>query len=166
MGYYNDNQGRRPNNGSYDNRTNDRRKEPTREVKVEIKPMKVPDDYVDAAEQVILKIGRPNNKKGKFDFDITTTKLRNILSLVSDIYNIENRRTGEKISDVSSSKLQMLRIRVLYEAGRDKKVERFVEKSCLLQYIKGIDSKRENMLRFAHYMESLVAYHRYYGGDN
>ena len=166
MGYHN-NQGGRSNNGSHDKWANDRRKEPTREVKVEIKPMKVPDDYVDAAEQVILKIGQPDyRQEGKYRFQITTTKLRNILSLVSDIYNIENRRTGEKISDVSNSKLQMLRIRVLYEAGRDKKVERFVEKSCLLQYIKGIDSNRENMLRFAHYMESLVAYHRYYGGDN
>ena len=32
------------------------------------------------------------------------------------------------------------------------------------EYIKGIQMNREKFIRFAHYMEALVAYHRYYGG--
>ena len=64
-----------------------------------------------------------------------------------------------------SAKLQMLRIRILYEAGRDERdVKPFVEKSKLLEYIKGIQMNREKFIQFAHYMEALVAYHRYYGG--
>lgn len=58
----------------------------------------------------------------------------------------------------------MMRIRTAYEAGRDDTVKTFVEKARLLQYMKGIGSSREDLIRFAHYMEALVAYHRFYGG--
>ena len=57
----------------------------------------------------------------------------------------------------------MMRVRVLYEAGRDEKtVAPFVKEAKLLEYIKGIGTSREKCLLFAHYMEALVAYHRYY----
>ena len=58
----------------------------------------------------------------------------------------------------------MMRIRTAYEAGRDPATKVFVEKAHLLQYLKGISTNRETLIAFAHYMEALVAYHRYYGG--
>ena len=58
----------------------------------------------------------------------------------------------------------MMRIRTAYEAGRDPATKVFVEKAHLLQYLKGIGTGREDLIAFAHYMEALVAYHRYYGG--
>lgn len=132
----------------------------------EIEPLDVPENYVDAAEQVMKHLGRPNTKdSSRLRFSITTSKIRNILTLVSDIYNIESRRTEEMILQESNSKLQMLRIRILYEAGRNEsEVKPFVKSSKLLEYIKGIQMNREKFIRFAHYMEALVAYHRYYGG--
>ena len=39
-----------------------------------------------------------------------------------------------------------------------------MEKAQLLAYIKGIGNSRAEMIRFAHYMEALVAYHRFMGG--
>ena len=132
----------------------------TKEIK-EIQALSVPEDYVDTADAVMRQLSQSNAKSGK----LTTSKLRNILTLVSDIYNTENRRRDDSISSESAAKLQMLRIRVLYEAGREQSVKKFVETSKLLAYIKGIDKNRENMLRFCHYMEALVAYHRFYGGD-
>ena len=37
----------------------------------------------------------------------------------------------------------------------------------LLEYLKGVGDSREAMIQFAHYVEALVAYHRYLGGrDN
>ena len=43
----------------------------------------------------------------------------------------------------------------------------YVEQAKLLEYLKGVGDSREEMIRFAHYMEALVAYHRYLGGrDN
>ena len=64
-------------------------------------------------------------------------------------------------------KLMRLRVRMVYDAGRERDVKDFVEQAKLLEYLKGVGDSREEMIRFAHYMEALVAYHRYLGGrDN
>ena len=55
-------------------------------------------------------------------------------------------------------------MRIIYDAGREQAVREFVEKAQLLEYIKGIGKSRAEMIQLAHYMEALVAYHRYYGG--
>jgi len=120
------------------------------------KPLQLPEDYVQAAENVFIKY----NKKIK----ITTSKIRSILSLVSAVYNEEYIRTQEKLMSESIDMIQMMRIRIIYEAGRDNNVRYFVEKSHLINYIKDIGDSREKFIRFAKYMEALVAYHRFYGG--
>ena len=79
----------------------------------------------------------------------------------------EKLRTAEKeLLPDSAAKLGMMRVRTAYEAGRDSAVKNFVEQAKLLQYIKGIGLDRKAFLNFAHYMEALVAYHRYYGGKD
>lgn len=117
-------------------------------------PTPLPENYVDVAEAVIQSSGR----------FITTSKLRNFLSLVTDIYNVESIRTGETLDNGSQQKLLRLRIRIVYDAGRDEKVAKFVQAAHLLDYLAGLGSNRIKMIQFAHYMEALVAYHRYLGG--
>ena len=120
----------------------------------ETKPLPLPEDYVDAAEAVMRKLAGNNRR-------ITTSKIRNLLSLVSDIYNVENLRDAPQLLPESQTALAMLRIRVVYEAGREQKVKDFITGAKLLEYIKGIGNNRERLIGFAHYMEALVAYHRY-----
>ncbi len=91
---------------------------------------------------------------------ITTSKIRNLLSLVTDIYNVENLRDGPELLPESRNALTMMRIRTVYEAGREQTVKEFVTEATLLEYIKDIGSSREKLIDFAHYMEALVAYHR------
>lgn len=126
---------------------------------VEIKPLPVPADYVDAAEKVMTQHmqGSPRDR-------ITTTKLRGFLALIDEIYNVENLRTEEKLLAESKLKIMRLRVRVLYDAGREPVVKKFVEQAKLLSYLKGIGDSREAAINLAHYMEALVAYHRYLGG--
>ena len=88
----------------------------------------------------------------------------NLLSLVTDIYNEENIRTEEKLRPESVVKLNLMRVRVAYECGRDDTVKSFVARTNLLEYLKGISTDRADLIRFAHYMEALVAFHRYFGG--
>ena len=123
----------------------------------EIRPQKVPDDYVDQAE----KIMRSLLENGK---TVTTSKIRNLLSLVSEIYNTENIRAEKELRPDSVVKLNLMRVRVAYECGRDNAVKDFVAITNLLEYLKGISNGRADLRRFAHYMEALVAYHRYFGG--
>ena len=61
----------------------------------------------------------------------------------------------------SASGLIALRIRMVYEAGRDDAVKLFLERAQLLEYIKGLGDSRAKLMDFAHYMEALVAYHRF-----
>ena len=118
-----------------------------RQTPAPVLPEKVPEDYVDRAEAVIAEVmgQRPA---------ITT----------SDIYNVEKLRTEKELCPDSVARVGMMRVRTAYEAGRDGATKIFVEKARLLQYLKGIGKDREDLIRFAHYMEALVAYHRYYGG--
>ena len=125
----------------------------------EIKPLPIPEDYVDAAENVMRKI--LSNRSC-----ITTTKMRGFLTLVNDIYNVESLRFDEKISPESKLKIMRLRVRMVYDAGRELDVKTFIEKARLLEYLKGVGDNREKMIRYAHYMEALVAYHRYLGGSD
>lgn len=123
----------------------------------------LPKDYVDEAERVMRSLGK-QGEDNKYKFGITTSKLRNIMSLISDIYNRENVRTAEELLEENLQRIQQMRIRVLYESGREKDVKDFVDKSNLLDYIKGIGNSRKNFIDFYHYVEALVAYHRFLGG--
>lgn len=119
-------------------------------------PKKVPENYVDEAERIMRSL----KNSGK---TITTSKIRNLLSLVTDIYNKESTSTEDKLQSDSVVKLNLMRVRVAYECGRDDTVKSFVTQTKLLEYLKGISSDREDLIRFAHYMEALVAFHRYFG---
>ena len=124
----------------------------------EITPEAVPEDYVEAADRVMQVISQEKRYN-----QITTSKIRNILTLISEVYDVERIRNAVDLLPESVTKLQMMRVRVLYEAGRDEKtVGTFVKEVKLLEYLKGIGPSREKCLLFAHYMEALVAYHRYY----
>ena len=137
--------------GGWNNRANVTNDQPE-----PVKPKKLPVNYVDEAERVM---GELKAKRG-----ITTSRIRAIYALVADIYNVENLRSEAELLEESQLKLMRLRVRIIYDAGREQAVRAFVEKAQLLEYIKGIGKSRAEMIQFAHYMEALVAYHRYYGG--
>ena len=113
-----------------------------------------PKDYVDFAEKLMKTRSR----------QITTSKLRNILSLLMDVYNTEILRTEVELSEESQVKLQMARIRIAYECGRDRNTKEFVEGAYLLPWLKAVGSSREQAIRYIHYLEAIVAYHRFWGG--
>ena len=120
-----------------------------------IVPKDLPDDFVDIAEKRMSRCSR----------SITTSKIRNLLSLVIDCYQAESRRTDGKITPESADALTNMRIRVVYEMGRDdRNVGQLVRETELLQYLAGIGDNRKALIRFYHYMEALVAYHKYMGG--
>lgn len=153
-GYSNSYNGNRSGSGSYNSRSSYGQQ---KELPPEITPKKVPEDYVDEAERIMRSLMSQPKK-------VTTSKIRNLLSLVTDIYNTENIRTEEKLLPESIVKLNLMRVRVAYECGRDDTVKSFVAQTNLLEYLKGISTDRADLIRFAHYMEALVAFHRYFGG--
>ncbi len=122
--------------------------------------------YVKKAEQVIKQLSQNTDRRGNVRW-ITTSKIRNLLAMSADIYN-EVLISDEQLSDELSSRIDYLRVRFVYEVGRDdakdKTVRGFVEKSEILEVLKEVRKSRKQYILFYHYLEALVAYHRYYGG--
>lgn len=142
-------------------------KDPQKALPPETIPRKVPENYVDEAERIMRVLISSGTT-------VTTSKIRNLLSLVIDIYNDESIRTEDKLKPDSVVKLNLMRVRVAYEYGRDNgesvgkdkvyPMKEFITQAHLREYLKGISTDRADLIRFAHYMEALVAFHRYLGG--
>ena len=99
---------------------------------------------------------------------ITTTKIRGILDLINKIfnrvmYNAENQLSENQLADIA-----YLKIKLAYECGRDIVVKDFVEKTFLMNPIDEIvkSGNKNQFLLYARYVESLVAYFKYYDGKD
>lgn len=141
------------------------------------------EDVVSTAEKVVLHLNGKNAlerfenhdktvlkkgiESGTQCFSLTTTKIRNLLSILNVIYQMVQKEAGKEISNKETiGKIQYFKVRCAYEAGRDDAVKDFVEKSNIMNYVDKIGTSKQNFVIFFHYVESLVAYHRYYGGKN
>lgn len=121
------------------------------------------DNYVERAEKVM----RDLQEAGKGRIRLTTSKIRNILAMVSELYNDSQRLRAEALTEELIGRVQYLKMRVAYEAGRERDVMDFVKKAAILEEIDQIGRKKEQLILFCHYMEALVAYHKFLGGrDN
>lgn len=125
-------------------------------------PASLPSNFVDEADRIMNGILHPTN--GEKRVGITTSKIRNLLSLAIEIYHQEYLRTEPKLMEDSVYRIQMMRVRMAYEGGRDRDVKQFLEKSKLIPYLKDIGDDRMKLIRYTQYLEALVAYHCYYGG--
>lgn len=121
------------------------------------------DNFVDKAEAVIRRLKEVKNDRGKSISLVTTSQIRNLLSMTADIYNDVMLLRDNVLTEKIKERISYLRIRCLYEAGREETVKYFVEHSKLLDILPGIENRQDYIL-FSHYMEALVAWHRYLGG--
>ena len=125
------------------------------------------ENYVDTAEQVIKKLAsKKNPKTGKPVPMVTTSKIRNILAMTADIYNSVMSSNEDRLSNDEQSRLEYLRVRIVYEAGRDQTVKNFVEEAGLIDILKLGNGSKKGFILFNRYMESLVAFHRFYNGKD
>lgn len=122
------------------------------------------ENYVPKAENVINRLKTKVDKRGKSIPIVTTSQLRNLLAMCADIYNMVIVQTKDELNDEIKGKIEYLKIRMVYDAGRDDKVKNLVEEAQLLDCIKEIKGSKRNYILFNRYMEALVAYRKFYGG--
>ncbi len=123
--------------------------------------------YVEKAEQTILAHkNRKNERTGKPMPMVTTTKIRNLLTMATDIYNEVLNCQVDSLSDEICGRIQYLKVRFIYEAGREPSVKDFIIKADILKCVDEIKDNKKQYLLFHKYMEALVAYHRFYGGKD
>ena len=124
--------------------------------------------YVDEAEQVIKRMAQNarRDKSGRPIFSLTTSKSRNLLSMDSELQTDAQHCAGSELDDDLVSRVQYLKMRIAYEAGREKSVMEFVDQAGLLGQVSAIGKDRQQLIVFCNYMEALVAYHKFYGGKD
>ena len=124
-------------------------------------------NYVDKAEKVIQKLVEDSKQKNRGKVNIvTTSKIRNLLAMTADIYNQVLVYTNEKLNEDISGRIEYLRVRFMYECGREPKVKKFVKEAEIIELLKEIGQSKKNYLLFSNYMEALVAFHKFYGGQD
>ena len=132
-----------------------------------MKNMKLTEDnYTELAEKVILKLSQEKNRNGKPVQIVTTSKIRNLLAMTADIYNEVINLHDEKLSTDIVGRIKYLKIRFVYEAGRQSEVKKLVEEAELLGHLDEIGNSRKQYILFSRYMEALVAYRKFYGGKD
>ena len=97
---------------------------------------------------------------------VTTSKIRNLLAMTSDIYNEIMNQNQKELSEEICAKIEYLRVRFIYESGRETKVKDLVMEADILDILKNIGKDRDKFILFNRYMEALVAFHKYYGGKD
>lgn len=119
-------------------------------------------NYVKKAEDVIKNLKDKKDKNGKTVQMVTTSKIRNLLAMTADIYNDVISQSEMKLTEEQQSRIEYLKIRIIYESGRESTVKDLVEESGMLQIIDNIRDEKKNFLLFSKYMEALVAFRKFY----
>lgn len=135
------------------------------------------DNYVDRANQVMRKLkGKEDASNNNYKM-VTTSQIRKFLAAVNRINGkIDQPKNGNKtlgpseIPDDLQMEIKFLKVRLAYQIGRagDKRnnpVKDFEDKAELFKEIDGIGDSLERYENFARYVEALVAFHKFYGGE-
>ena len=119
-------------------------------------------NYVDMAENVVNNLMRDK----KNHLILTTSKIRNILSMISMIYNEVLHYPSDKLNEDIVERLKYLKMRFAYEAGREKAVKDLIEVAKIFEIIDWVGDDKQRCILFCKYMESIVAYHKFNGGKD
>ena len=132
-------------------------------------------DIVKEAEAVILSL----EKNRRNEFALRTNQLRKFLSAVNTVSNKVNVYQAQIVSanpsrmskdlvlsEQLAAEIKYLKVKIAYQAGRERAVRDFVQKAELTKKIDEIGTDLSKYKEFAKYIEALVAYHKFYGGKD
>lgn len=122
------------------------------------------ENYAELAEAAMAQLKKEKEADRRKRL-VSTSKIRNLLSMISDIYNELLNRPEEKLDERTRERIAYLRVRFVYEAGREDTVKHFVKTANILEHIQAINGKRSEFILFSRYMEALVAYFKYFDLD-
>ena len=125
-------------------------------------------DIAAEAEKVIKGLLH-EDKRGNMVIDLRTNQIRKVLTAVNsltgriDVYKAQNGQT-DVLPDDLAAEVKYLKVKIVYQAGREKAVKKFADNAGLIRRIDGIGTSIPKYEDFARYIEALVAYHKFYGG--
>ena len=110
-----------------------------------------------------LEYFKKNKKELPDKKRITSSKLRSMYSKLCDIILNKTDLEDENLNNSELADLKLLRIRIVYNMGRDEAVKLFMKETHLFAFLKYVEDNpsRKNFDLFCKYFEALVAFHRY-----
>ena len=131
-------------------------------------------DIAAEAERVITSMRVPKRGENDMILRLKTNQIRKFLTAVNmvtnkiDVWHMKHSESKELPDDLAAE-VKYLKVRLAYQAGRDKEkqekeVRNFIEKADLFARIDAIGRDFNRYQDFAHFVEALVAYHKFYGG--
>ncbi|EOS81501.1 CRISPR type III-a/mtube-associated protein csm2 [Dorea sp. 5-2] len=121
------------------------------------------DSYDILAERTIDELLQIKDKRGKEVPIVTTSKIRNLLAMTADIYNDVMHIKEEKLPADVKGRIRYLKIRFVYEAGREPGVKNLVERGRILECLDEIRDSKQQFILFSRYVEALVAFRKFKG---
>lgn len=129
---------------------------------------RIPDVAAEAEaviQSLVYKDHRDNER-----LDLKTSQIRKFLAAVTSVTNqIEvwhmQHIDTDVLPDELAAQVKYLKVKLAYQAGREGSVKKFAEKAELSRRIDAIGRSRRKYQEFAHFVEALVAYHRFHGGQ-
>ena len=115
------------------------------------------ENYVSKAEEVISELVRIKGERNI----LTTSKIRKLLSMLTDIYRKSKDMKTDTLDNTIFSKIQYFKLHFIYEAGREPQVKDFVEVAGIIEQKDKIGKEKKKLKLYCHYMEALVAYRKY-----
>ncbi|MDT2808914.1 type III-A CRISPR-associated protein Csm2 [Enterococcus asini] len=95
---------------------------------------------------------------------LTTSKLRNLLTMVNNLYTQVYNDPSATLSENVRDELSYLKVKFAYEAGRNASVRSFIEKTKVSQLVDHVlkHNTKKYFLDYCKYFEALVAYAKFY----
>ncbi|WP_315003534.1 type III-A CRISPR-associated protein Csm2 [uncultured Selenomonas sp.] len=127
-------------------------------------------DLAHEAESVIQRLNTRINKRGEKEITLTTAQIRKFLSAVNALTNkisMYRTRCGETnvLSPELAAEVKFLKVKLAYQVARNRRtVGDFENKANLMARIDQIGTDMKKYDAFIHFVEALVAYHKFHGG--
>ncbi len=119
---------------------------------------------VDQAQKVMENLSRNNM--------VTTSQIRRFLTAVNAVtekvnfYKMEKNENHDRLPPELQAQVKYLKVKLAYQIGRHTTVKYFEKEAKLMEEIDDIKGSIQEYEKFAHYVEALVAFHKFYGGEN
>ena len=127
-------------------------------------------DLAYEAENVITRLNKKRKKNGEEEIALTTAQIRKFLSAVNALTNkisMYRTRCGETnvLSPELAAEVKFLKVKLAYQVARNRgKVGDLEKKANLMARIDQIGTDMKKYDAFIHFVEALVAYHKFHGG--
>lgn len=118
------------------------------------------------AEDVVkhLKTQRMRRGRREVPYKISSSKLRTLLEPVNNLFTQVHHGASAQLSDEIIEELQYIKVRFMYESGREEAVKKFLDQSYLVRMLDQVveNGDKRSFIYFCRYFEALIAYAKYH----